>query len=439
MTRLQQLDLKGKVRAARADPLLVNSSLIFITTAMMAGGGAVFWVIAARLQSPENVGLAGSLVSAGDSIALFAQLGLNITLMRTMPSSSRKAADVAFASVVVAVAGGLLALGYSLLLPITSPRLTEVLGSPGAIALYSLFVAGTALNILTDSIFLSINQVMTYLKLNGILLGVAKVGLPFVLTGAGAFGLYTSFGGATAICGLASAYILFRFVPGKRLQRPSPQLLDAKRFAGAGYVTYVLNVVPQLVIPLLIINALGPARGAVFFISVQIVTLQNAIIFAVGNSMYAESEKKPDQRRALVRRGGFTMAIFSAAGVVGMVVLAPYFLRIFGSHYSDTGTATLRVLSLSTFALAFNYWSAMRLRLARHLSAMILVQLLCTSLILGLSAVAAPHGTIWVAVAWAVGQLVGGVVGYVVSVTIAPIRDEDPIPDEVLDPAQDPR
>ena len=60
----------------------------------MAGGGALFWVIAARLASPEDVGLAGSLVAAADSLALFAQLGLNIAMLRTMPTSSRKAADV---------------------------------------------------------------------------------------------------------------------------------------------------------------------------------------------------------------------------------------------------------------------------------------------------------------------------------------------------------
>ncbi|MCW2762628.1 MAG: hypothetical protein JWR85_2829 [Marmoricola sp.] len=428
---------RAKLRGATSDPLLVNSTLIFTTTVMMAAGGAVFWVVAARLQSPENVGLAGSLVSAADSLALFAQLGLNITLMRTMPTSERKAADVAVASLVVASAGVLMALVYALLLPLTSPRLAAVVHSPVTIVLFALLVGGTALNVLTDSIFLSINRVWSYLRLNGILLGIAKVGLPFVLTGAGAMGLYGSYGGATALCAVASVMVVFRHVPGRRLRPPSPQLMEAKRFAGAGYLTYVLNVVPQLVVPVLIINALGPARGAVFFISVQIVMLQNAIIFAVGNSMYAESERVPHRRRHLVRRGGFTMAIFAGAGIVGMMVLAPYFLRIFGTHYAETGTATLRVLSLSTLALAFNYWSAMRLRLARHLSSMILVQLLCTALVLGLCGIAAPHGTIWVALAWGTGQLVGGIVGFIVSITIAQLRDA-PEPSVAPEPVKDP-
>ena len=90
--------LIAKLRAARSDQLLANSALIFLTTVLMAGGGALFWVIAARLATPEEVGLAGSLVAAADSLALFAQLGLNIAILRTMPTSDRKAADVLTAS-----------------------------------------------------------------------------------------------------------------------------------------------------------------------------------------------------------------------------------------------------------------------------------------------------------------------------------------------------
>ena len=81
----------ARIRVVRTDPLLINSALVFATTVLMAGAGAVFWVVAARLATPEEVGLAGSLVAAGDSLALFAQLGLNIAVLRTMPASSRKA------------------------------------------------------------------------------------------------------------------------------------------------------------------------------------------------------------------------------------------------------------------------------------------------------------------------------------------------------------
>lgn len=431
--------VRSKLGVVRSDPVLANSALIFATTLMMAGGGAVFWVIAARLQSPENVGLAGSLVSAADALALFAQLGLNITLMRTMPISSRKAADVATASVLVFTAGAVFALIYCLLLPLTSPRLADVLGSPWAIGLYCLLVAATALNVLTDSIFLSINRVMSYLRTNGILLNVGKLALPFALVGAGALGLYGAVGGATLICAAASVVIIFRHVPGRRSLRPSPELVGSGRFAGAGYLSYVLHVIPQMVLPLLVINALGAAGGAVFFISFQIVTLQNAIMLAVANSTYAEAERAREGRHAVVRKGAVTMLVCSVIGIAVMYVMAPLFLQIFGDQYANEGTATLRILSFSTLATGLNYWGALRLRMARHLTSMILVQLLSTVVMLALAVVAAPHGTVWVAAAWGVGHLVGGLVGYLASITIARFGDTAPEVEQTIEPAEEPR
>ncbi len=416
----------ARLRAVREDPLLTNSALMFATTLLMAGGGAVFWVIAARLAHPADVGLAGSLVAAGDSLALFAQLGLNIALLRTLPQSTRQAADVVSSSLVVVAAGGAFALGYALLLPWTSPRLADVLDSPVAIAVFCVLVAATAVNVLSDSVFLGINRVWSYLHLNGVLMSALKCVLPFLLAGAGALGLYGSVGGAIACCAAASIWVILRHLPGRPSLTPSPELLATRRFAAAGYVTYVLTVLPLLVFPLIVINALGAEQGGAYFISFQVVTLLHAVVLAVANSAYAESERATTGRHRVVRKGGLTLLLCSGAGCLAMAVAAPYFLQIFGPHYADEGTATLRVMALATVGAAFNYWSAMRLRLASNLTAMILVQLVSTVVMLVLAVTLAPYGTVWVAAAWGIGHAVGGVLGYLVTATVARFPDEAP-------------
>ncbi|MEP9362043.1 oligosaccharide flippase family protein [Nocardioides sp. CN2-186] len=418
-----------KVAAVRRDPLLMNSALMFATTLLMAGGGAVFWVIAARLADPGDVGLAGSLVAAGDSLALFAQLGLNIAILRTMPTSSRKAADVLTASLAVVTAGVGFALVYAVLLPWTSPRLADVLHSPATVVVFCVLVAATGLNVLSDAIFLAINRVWSYLRLNGILMGVVKCALPFALAGAGvldALGLYACVGGAILVCAVASVVVILRHVPGRRSLSPSPELRASRGFAAAGYVTYVLTVLPLLVFPLIVINALGPAQGGAYFISFQVVTLLHAVVLAVASSAYAEAERAEHHRHRVVRKGGLTLLVCSVAGCLAMMVAAPYFLAIFGPHYVDSGTATLRVLALATVGAAFNYWSAMRLRLASHLSAMILVQLVSTVVMLVLAVVLAPYGTVWVAAAWGIGHVVGGLLGFVVTSTFLRFPDDAP-------------
>ena len=415
--------------------LLSNSVLVFATTMLMAAAGAVFWVVAARLGSAEDVGLAGSLVAAGDSLALFAQLGLNIAIVRTLPGSSRRAADIVTAALVVVGAGALLALGYALLLPATSPRLAEVLSSPATIALYAVLVAMTALNVLTDSVFLALGRIWSFLRFNGVLMGVLKVGLPFVLAGAGAFGLYGSVGLAVAACAAGSVWSILRVVPGSRRPSPSPQLLANRGFAAAGYVTYVLTVLPLLVFPIVVVNALGSARAGTYFISFQVAALLNAVVLAVANLSYAEVERARTGRHAVVRRSGLLLLAGSLAGCAAMVLLAPWFLAIFGDHYADSGTATLRVLALACVGAAFNYWGMLRLRLAGNLVAMIGTQAVSTVVMLVLALSLASHGTVWVAAAWGIGHAVGGLLGWVLTATLVPFADAVSAPVEELEPA----
>jgi O-antigen/teichoic acid export membrane protein len=406
--------------------LLSNSLLVFLTTILMAGAGAVFWVIAARLASPGDVGLAGSLAAAGDSLALFAQLGLNIAIVRTLPTSSRRAADIVTAVLVVVSAGAAFALGYALLLPVTSPRLAEVLSSPLTIVAFAVLVAGTALNVLTDSVFLAIDRVWSFLRLNGVLLGALKCGLPFLLAGAGAFGLYGSIGLGIAVCGVASVWSILRVVPGSRRPAPSPQLLANRGFAAAGYVTYVLTVLPLLVFPLIVVNALGSARAGAYFISFQVAALLNAVVLSVANLTYAEVERAQTGRHAVVRRSGALLLGGAVLGCAAMVALAPYLLAIFGDHYVDEGTATLRVLALACVGAAFNYWGMLRLRLAAHLGAMIGVQVTSTVVMLALAVTLAPHGTVWVGAAWGIGHAVGGLLGWIATATFARFADDAP-------------
>jgi len=68
----------------------------------------------------------------------------------------------------------------------------------------------------------------------------------------------------------------------------------------AGNTRAVLTVLPLLVFPLIVINALGSAQGGAWFISYQVVTLLNAVILAVSNSTYAESERATHRVPALL-------------------------------------------------------------------------------------------------------------------------------------------
>ena len=129
----------------------------------------------------------------------------------------------------------------------------------------------------------------------------------------------------------------------------------------------------------------------------------------------------------MARKAGLTLVGIAVAGCLAMQLLAPYFLQIFGSHYVESGTATLRVLALAIVAAAFNYAGAIRLRLASNLAAMILVQLVSTVVMLVLALELAPRGTVWVAASFGIGHLVGGALGFLVTSTVARFSDDAPV------------
>jgi O-antigen/teichoic acid export membrane protein len=303
------------------------------------------------------------------------------------------------------------------------------------VAAFCVLVAATALNVLTGSVFLAIDRVWSFLRLNGVLMGALKIGLPFALAGAGAFGLYGAVGLSILCCGVASLAVILRHVPGSRRPAPSPQLLANRGFAAAGYVTYVLTVLPLLVFPLLVVNALGSAAAGAYFISFQVAMLLNALVLAVSNATYAETERAEHGRHAVVRKGGLLLIAGTGAGCLAMLLLAPYLLAIFGSHYVDEGTSTLRVLALGAVGAAFNYWGMLRLRLAANLVAMVGVQLVSTVVMLVLAVSLVHLGTVWVAAAWGFGHAVGGLLGYLLTATVVPFSDDAPARHEEPAPA----
>ena len=85
--------LKEKIRLlmrALKYPLYKNSIFLIASTFLGAGTGFVFWIVAARLYSTEDFGLASAIISAANLIAVLSILGFNVTLVRFIPQTERK-------------------------------------------------------------------------------------------------------------------------------------------------------------------------------------------------------------------------------------------------------------------------------------------------------------------------------------------------------------
>ncbi|NMB86238.1 MAG: hypothetical protein A4E44_02064 [Methanosaeta sp. PtaB.Bin018] len=65
-----------------SDPLYRNSLFMAFTSVFNAGCGFFFWMIAARLYTVEQVGLATALISALGLVVLLSRLGFDVSAIR---------------------------------------------------------------------------------------------------------------------------------------------------------------------------------------------------------------------------------------------------------------------------------------------------------------------------------------------------------------------
>lgn len=404
-------DRPGGLAAALRAPELVDSTLILATSVLMAAAGAGFWLIGARLHDAAAVGIAGSLVSATVVISFAAQLGLNVTLVDTMPTSARRAADFVTTTLITGSTGFVLGLGYALVAPLVVPQLEVLRASPVHALSFAALCAGTAVNVTTDSAFLALRMLGANLGVNGVLMGVVKCGLPFALIGLGAFGLYAAVGVASLVAAVASCVLVLRALPRPWLAAPSEGLRRSVRYSLSGYAVGLVDLAPVLVLPLIILGALGAEANAVYFVGFQIVTLLNSVAFAVGSSTFAAGAREPHRAWEIAVRAARLMAVGMVLGAAALLVLAELLLAVFGEVYADHGVITLRWFAVGALAVAAAHWAVIVLRLRRALVATVVVAGTCAGVTVVLAALWAERGTSWVALGWAIGHLVGALLG----------------------------
>lgn len=395
----------------RHDPLVRNSLFLMLTTALGAGSGFLFWLVVARLYPTAEVGRASSLLSVVALLSYFSMLELGSGLIRHLPGSPRRAEDTSTALSVVTVCGVVVSLGFA----VVGPWLAHDLGfvrSPAAhLVLFVLLATGAAVNLLTDSVFVACRATGPNLLINGVLMSVVKLGLPVLAVGYGAFGIFAASGIASTLAAVVSIVVIRRrlgLAVRPRISRASLRAMLG--YSLRNYVSASLNFLPQIALPIIVLQALGPVIAAVYFVAFQIANLVNSAAYAIGESSFAEGSHESRGLRSLALRSGGLMLAVTGSAVLIVSALAGPVLRLFGDEYARIGTGTLILFTVSALAVAFNSWTNFLLKVTRRLTALIMANAVLVVVVGGIALVKVPDGVHWAAIAWGVGNLVSGTV-----------------------------
>lgn len=401
----------ARFAAMARDPLMVNSFFLMATTALGAGAGFVFWILVARLFPAADVGRASSLLSSVSLLSYFSLFGLSSTLVRHLPTSTRQAEETSTAITTVLLASCLISGGFVVIVPWAAPQLDFLHTSPLHAVGFVVLAAGAAVNLLTDSVFVAFRATKVNLAVNGVLMSLVKLGLPVVFIGAGPFGIFAASGVASAVAATASVMAIRR---GLRVRvRPSFSWRTFRSTLGyslSSYLSGSLNLIPQIVLPIVVLQQLGPVPAATYFVAFQIANLVNSASYAIGEALFSEGSQEGAALGPIARRSAKAILAATVPSVLLVVALAGPVLRLFGPTYAAEGRQTLTVFTVGALAVAFNTWASFLLKVTRQLLAMVVSNIVLAAVVLAIALGRLDHGLEWAGIAWGVGNLLSGAV-----------------------------
>jgi O-antigen/teichoic acid export membrane protein len=410
-------EIPRRVHAGVSEPLFRNAYSLMLNTILTAALGLGFWIVAARLYSPDVVGRDGALLGAMLSLSSLCGLNLHNVLLRFLPTLRRHAANAVLGAYTLsAVATALVATGFVVLMPAVSDEFEAFSAEP---ALSALYVAATVLwtvFALQDAALTALRRA-SWIPVENATFGVLKLAaLPLLLGfGASAHGIFIAWVVPMAVLVLPVNYLVFRrLLPAHaRLPAPADNALRSAgttpivRFAMQDYAAFALNMAALTLLPVLVVALLGSSSNAYFYMAFTIVVTFDLLFLNVAASLTVEGAYDEARVPLLVRSVVRRFARLLVPGVLFLVVAAPLVLLPFGSDYARQGTTALRLMALASLfrAVIALYIAISRLRgrggpILRVQSAFSVVLVVLAVLLSG------PLGVEGVALAWLIAAAV---------------------------------
>jgi O-antigen/teichoic acid export membrane protein len=333
----------------RAGRLVRNAVALMISSAGTAVLGVVFWGIAAHIASPSTIGRASAEIAAMTLLATISQLSFGPIFERFLPVAGGRtrafvsrayAMCVSFAFVAAII---YLSLGFGH---------RFIPASFGARALFVVAVVLWTIFVLQDWVLISL-RASRWVPVENILFALAKLALlPAFVAVTESQGIFLAWTIPVVVAvGAVSRFLFRRFIPAHAASSPSSEKLPSVReivfLAFAQYTTLLVSVFSATLIPLIVIQRLGAAANAHYYLPALISSGVAFLLWNVESSYLVEASSDPaDLRRHANSAIRMALVVLLPSIAVGEI-FAPYILQIFGATYVVHGTTLLRLLLLS--------------------------------------------------------------------------------------------
>ncbi len=338
---LRFLNSRAIARLAR-EPLFKNSFFMAITSTFNAVCGFFFWMIAAKLYTVEEVGLATALISSIGLVVLFSRLGFDISIIRFFPEND-KAKVFGTSLTITTIASILVGATFILLVEHFSPSLNFLKNSGYALVFLLIGIVNSVAAV-TGRAFYANRNAEFYLFQN--IFMALRIPLLVPMAFLGTFGIFSSYGLSFLVASLFALIVFRRSIASLRLIVEMEFLRKSFKFSSWSYASSILSTAPTLILPLMVLNTLGEAEAAKYYIAFAIGNLVLIIPNSLGTSLFVEGSYGEGLKESAMRAARASLALLVPAVLI-IFFLGDWLLGLLGGEYVEA-LDLLRLLVLSS-------------------------------------------------------------------------------------------
>src|SRR5258708_10198537 len=264
---------KKLLNKLKNDSLYRNAIWLMAGTFVMSGIGVFYWIIATRLYSPKEIGLATTFISIISLITGLSMLGFNITLIRFLPNSKEKEKNINTAFSVVFLASLIFGTIFLIALPDWSDKLLFVRSSIPIVVMLIIFFPLNTLNGLTDSVFIAMRE-SKFVFVSNLSQSLTKILVLVLLSSLGVWGLIGSVMASAVVAVIICLVLIsYRYKINLKIGIDRKILEKVRSYALGNYISGFIGTLPTYLLPIIITNRISPEQTAYFYIPNMITVL----------------------------------------------------------------------------------------------------------------------------------------------------------------------
>ena len=343
----------SSVKLYSKNPLIRNSYFLILGSAISAGSGFLFWIIASKYYSAENIGIASSVISAMSFISMLSLLGFDTSLVRYISEKENANNLINSCFTISLIASIVISIIFILNINFLYDSL-DIFKNDLFPLIFLLFTSATTLSALySQGVFIG-SRKPEYSLFQTLFLIIRILILP-LFTAIGAVGIYLAYGLSSVLSILFAILLASRSL--SYILTPS---LDFKRifqiihFSIGNYTTNLLYNLTGAILPLIIINKLDATKAAYFFIAWSLSGFILAIPGSISLSLLAEGTYDKNNREHLFHKSLMMSLLASFAIFIIINIFGYYILMLFDKEYADISYYLLKILAFAAIPYSIN-------------------------------------------------------------------------------------